>query len=187
MALGNHLYDYVINNLDQYPGNYFEIGVFNGDGFARVASNYTNKHCFAIDPFIEDGYTSATSSIDRGNKLSTQKENYLNATKHLSNITLFETTSVEFVQNLTDVQINDMAISIILIDGSHHYNDVVNDYQLSIQLLQQQKNGIIIFDDLHVTDVKKAYDAFYTQYHVNIQSSDLIGNNPNSRYVKIKL
>lgn len=185
MALGNHLYDFVIDNLYKYTGNYFEIGVFNGDGFARVASNYMTKNCYAIDPFIEDGYTSATTSIERGCELSSQKQSFLSVTQGLKNITHFETTSKDFLEKLNDIHVDEMNISIILIDGSHHYSDVVNDYQLSIRLLQKQKEGIIIFDDLHVPDVKKAYDEFCSLYQDNILQANIIGGNSN--YVQIKL
>jgi hypothetical protein len=185
MALAEHLYDYISNNLVNYPGNYFEIGVFNGDGFARIASKYVDKHCYAIDPFIEDGYTSATSSIERGNSLNTQKESFLNLTKDLKNTTHYETTSVEFCSNLTESQIDVLNVSVILIDGSHHYSDVVNDYQLSVKLLQKQKHGIVIFDDLHVSDVNKAYVEFTNLYAKNIKNSGLIGGNSN--FVEIEL
>lgn len=185
MALGEHLYDYISEHLGKYPGNYFEIGVFNGDGFARIASKYNHKLCYAIDPFIEDGHTSGTSFIERGNSLNTQKESFLNLTKELKNITHYETTSVEFCSNLTDSQIDALNVSVILIDGSHHYTDVVNDYQLSIKLLQKQKHGIIIFDDLHVSDVRKAYTEFTDIYAKNIKNSGLIGGNSN--FVEIEL
>lgn len=185
MALAEHLYDYISEHLGKYPGNYVEIGVFNGDGFARIASRYTDKHCYAIDPFIEDGHTSGTSFIERGNSLNTQKESFLNLTKELKNITHYETTSVEFCSNLTDSQIDALNVSVILIDGSHHYTDVVNDYQLSIKLLQKQKHGIIIFDDLHVSDVRKAYTEFTDIYAKNIKNSGLIGGNSN--FVEIEL
>lgn len=185
MALAEHLYDYISEHLSNYRGNYFEIGVYNGDGFARIASRYANKHCYAIDPFIEDGYTSPTSSVDRGNRLNKQKESFLNATNGLQNITHYEITSVEFFHNLTDSQIDEMNISVILIDGSHHYDDVVNDYKLSVKLLEKQKNGIVIFDDLHVPDVNKAYLEFANLYAKNIRLSGLIGSNSN--FVKVQL
>lgn len=183
MALGDHLYDYICENLKKYPGNYLEIGVFNGDGFARVASSYQDKKCYVIDPFIEDGHTSSTTSVERGHKLNSQKENFLHNTRDLTNIEHNETTSIDFFNLLTDQQIQEMNIGLILIDGSHHFADVVNDYKLSMKLLSMTKLGLIIFDDLHVTDVKQAYDQFLHEYKDCIETHGGIGGNSN--FVKI--
>ncbi len=185
MALAEHLYDYISEYLGSYSGNYLEIGVFNGDGFARIASRYTNKHCYAIDPFIEDGYTSGTSSVAQGHILNTQKSSFFNLTQNLNNITHYEVTSAKFFNELTDAQIDAMNISVVLIDGSHHYDDVVTDYQLSMRLLKKQSSGLVIFDDLHVPDVHKAYVEFIDLYSERIHNSGLIGGNSN--FVKIKL
>ena len=177
MALGDHLYDYVRGNLKNHSGNYLEIGVFNGDGFASVASTFPDKICYALDPFIEDGHTSNTTSVATGGHLVLQKENFLNATKQLSNVNHFETTSVNFLNSLSEQQIVDMDVSCVLIDGSHHYVDVVNDYQLSMRLLSKNKTGIILFDDLHVPDVKRAYDEFHNEYKKYIVNFGGIGGN----------
>lgn len=185
MALGDHLYDYVIDKLDTFPGNFLEIGVFNGDGFSGIATKFPNKTCYAIDPFIEDGHTEGVSGISRGNLLVSQKENFLGYVKDLSNVVHFEKTSLDFHNQLNDSQIAEMDISIIVIDGSHHYDDVVNDCELSIKLLSQRKSGLIIFDDLHIEGVRRAYDEFCSQYKNNIDNFGSTGKN--SDYVKIKL
>ena len=177
MPLGEHLYSYIRSNLQNHFGNYLEIGVFNGDGFASVASTFPDKKCFAIDPFIEDGYTSHTTSTARGGHLGSQKANFLNATKKLPNVNYFEMTSVDFFNSLSEQQIIDMDISCIVIDGSHHYTDVVNDQNLSMKLLRNNKTGIILFDDLHVEDVKKAYDEFHKEYKKYIVNFGGIGGN----------
>jgi hypothetical protein len=185
MALGDHLYDYAIQELQNFPGNYLEIGVFNGDGFARIADAYPNKKCYAIDPFIEDGHTSPSSDVAQGNKLSNQKENFINYTQNLSNTSLFEQTSAHFFSNLTDLLIDEMEISIVVIDGSHHYNDVTVDCQLSLKLLGKLKKGIIIFDDLHISDVRRAYEEFLVKNKDAVENTGLFGNN--AAFVKIQL
>lgn len=185
MALGDHLYDYVTSTLNDFPGNYLEIGVFNGDGFSAIAAKFPDKTCYAIDPFIEDGHTHGVSGISKGNLLTTQKENFINYTKDLQNTKHFQMTSVEFYNKLDTSQIEQMDITTILIDGSHHYDDVVNDCNLSIKLLSKRKLGIIVFDDLHVEGVRQAYDKFCDQYKNNIENFGSIGGNAN--YVKIQL
>ena len=185
MALGDHLYDYVHSKLDHYSGNYLEIGVFNGDGFAGVAKKFSNKICYAVDPFIEDGHTEGTSGISKGHALQSQEENFINNTKNLSNVIHYKMTSVDFNNQLEDSQITTMNISIIVIDGSHHYVDVINDCKLSVKLLSHNKSGIIIFDDLHVQGVKQAYDEFRQEYKNCIEQFS--GISGNAEFVKINL
>lgn len=185
MALGDHLYRYVTSQLDSFPGNYLEIGVFNGDGFSSIANKFPNKTCYAIDPFIEDGHTEHTSGLVRGDSLSKQKENFIANTQSLKNIVHFQVTSVDFYNQLDSLQIEQMDISIILIDGSHHYNDVINDCKLSVKLLSNRKSGLIIFDDLHVEGVRQAYDEFCNEYKTNIEKLGSSGNNAD--YIKIQL
>ncbi len=175
MPLGNHLYQYICNDLKDYQGNYLEIGVFDGDGFVRVATEYKDKKCYAVDPFIEDGYTSLTSAQKRGNKLDSQKQSFLNCTQNLSNIEHFEMTSVDFFNNFTEQKAIEMNVSFVLIDGSHHYDDVVNDYKLSVELIKKTRQGIIVFDDLAIEGVKKAFDQFEQEYKNYIVHSSGIG------------
>jgi len=183
MPLGKHLYDYVIANLKDYPGNYLEIGVFTGDGFATVADYYRQKTCYAIDPFIEDGYTKELTSMNEGDSLVAHKKSFIDNTHGLSNIVLYEDTSVNFYSALTKTLAETMSISMILIDGSHHYQDVVSDYKLSLELLKINKKGTIVFDDLHVSDVRKAFDELLANHKdIIAEYSEMRGN---SGYVNI--
>jgi hypothetical protein len=160
MSLSPHLYSYISSELNQWPGNYLEIGVYDGDGFSTIAKNFKEKNCYALDPFIEDGYTRGCSFKPQGGKLISQKESFLNYTKDFQNVILYEESSVEFYNKINQNLIENMSISMILIDGSHHYKDVVNDYKLSLELLQFQGKGVIIFDDLQVSDVMTAFNEF---------------------------
>ena len=49
-VLSGQVYDYVCDELPKMSGNYFEIGVFNGTGFARIArENPTKKLQFVYN------------------------------------------------------------------------------------------------------------------------------------------
>lgn len=185
MALGDHLYKYICGNLSNYPGNYLEIGVFNGDGFVKIASEYPNKKCYAIDPFLEDGYTSALTKAERGASINSQRTNFTNAIKNLNNVVHYDMSSSTFANVLNEPLINEMNISFVLIDGSHHYADVVNDYNLAMRLFQHNKQGLIIFDDLAVDEVNQAFEQFKKEYSTSIEQHDGIGGD--AVFVKITL
>lgn len=50
----------------------------------------------------------------------------------------------------------DLKISILLIDGDHYYKPVIVDWKVWGKYLV--KNAIVIFHDLHLPEVKQAYD-----------------------------
>lgn len=165
--LSGQVYDYVCTELPKIEGNYFEIGVFNGDGFARVAKENLEKKCYAVDPFIEDGHTNASSRINTGLRMTQQRENFLKNTKDLDNITLFEMTSTEFAIQLTDQLVNDMNISIVTIDGNHHYEHVLKDFDIATQLLNNL-GGQIVVDDTDVIGVSQAFNEFKEKFSSRI-------------------
>jgi tRNA G46 methylase TrmB len=86
-------FDFLVHALYTIPSNYLEIGVFNGDSIANIATIYPSKKIYGIDPFIEDGYTSHVTDVNRGELLSQQKQNTLNNIKDLQNIVLLMCTS----------------------------------------------------------------------------------------------
>jgi hypothetical protein len=165
--LSGQVYDYVCTELPKIEGNYFEIGVFNGDGFARVAKENLEKKCYAVDPFIEDGHTNASSGINTGSYMTQQKENFLKNTKDLDNITLFDMTSTEFANQLIDQLVNDMNISVVTIDGSHHYEHVVKDFDIAARLLNNL-GGQIVVDDTDVIGVSQAFNEFKEKFSSRI-------------------
>jgi len=165
--LSGQVYDYVCTELPKIEGNYFEIGVFNGDGFARVAKENLEKKCYAVDPFIEDGHTNASSGINTGLRMTQQRENFLKNTKDLDNITLFEMTSTEVAIQLTDQLVNDMNISIVTIDGNHHYEHVLKDFDIATQLLNNL-GGQIVVDDTDVIGVSQAFNEFKEKFSSRI-------------------
>lgn len=166
-VLSGAVYDYVYTELSKTDGNYFEIGVFNGSGFARVAKENPDKYCYAVDPFIEDGHTVLSSDKKTGEQLTQQKHNFLENTKDLTNITLFEMTSSVYTKQLTDQQCNEMNITMVTIDGDHHYEHVVIDFEIALRLIGN-KEGQIIVDDTDVSDVRRALNEFSEKYTYRI-------------------
>ncbi|CAB4133188.1 Methyltransferase domain containing protein [uncultured Caudovirales phage] len=162
-VLSGAVYEYACSILPDIHGNYFEIGVFNGNGFARIAKENPTKKCYAVDPFIEDGHTVASSGVDTGLHLNQQKQNFLENTKDLTNTTLYEMTSTEFSKQLTDQLANEMNISVVTIDGDHHYEHAQIDFSIAVKLIGN-RTGIIIVDDTDVSGVIRAYVEFKEQF-----------------------
>ena len=154
--LSGQVYDYVCIELPKMDGNYFEIGVFNGAGFARVAKENLKKKCYAVDPFIEDGYTVADSQVSLNEKMTSQREITLNNISEISNIILYELKSKEFNDNvLTDELIEKLNIDSVFVDGDHSYQCCFDDIELALRLIGDKK-GIIFVDDFDLTDVSLA-------------------------------
>jgi len=172
--LSGSVYSYAEKTLPSVKGNYFEIGVFNGIGFAELGKNNSDKKCYAVDPFIEDGHTISSSGMQTGAYLSNQKQSFLDHTKDLTNIVLYEMTSKQFADQLTDEQCKEMNVSMITIDGDHHYENVVIDFGIAIRLLGKRE-GCIIADDTDVPGVMQAYNEFKEQYSVRIKD-DIAAN-----------
>jgi len=143
--------------------NYLEIGVFNGDGIAGLAKAYPEKQMYGIDPFIEDGYTMAHTGVARGEVATDQKTNTMDNIRNVTNIALSNLTSVQFSEWLTDTFVERMNIGWVLIDGSHHYEDVANDITMAMRLIGS-KSGGIVFDDVGLASVGKAYQEFLVKY-----------------------
>jgi hypothetical protein len=177
ITLSTHCYtdNAVTDNLRELEGNYLEIGTFNGTGAAGIARQYPNRTIYVVDPFIEDGNTVDESKTTRGNKMPTQKSNALQNFGPLSNVVLFEQTSDDFAKQTTDDTLAGMNVRWVLIDGSHHFEDVVVDYNLAMRLLGN-RSGIIVFDDLRVFDVANAYNQFQTEFGYRVQEFVWVGN-----------
>lgn len=174
---------YVNNTLPSFDGNYLEIGVYDGKSIATLANNFSNKMIYAIDPFIEDGNTTWHSGVVTGNELKSQRDSTYNFIKDAKNIQLFEMTSKEFYSSLTIENVIDYNIQIVFIDGAHQYDHVVNDYLLALKLLNN-KNGIIIFDDTHITDVISGIENF--KLHISHMASHYVDLGSNSCSYEIK-
>jgi hypothetical protein len=157
-VLSGGMYDFIHSSLPELSGDYFEIGVFNGAGFAEVARKNPEKICYAVDPFIEDGHTVDSSQVTTGTKMIMQKQNFATNTKGLTNIVLHETTSKEFLTALTEDNIP-KNITMVVIDGDHHYDNVVVDFELALKLIGNRQ-GTIVVDDTDKSGVYQAYIEF---------------------------
>lgn len=166
--LSSSVYSYVQGHLSEVSGNYFEIGVFNGTGLADVARGFPLIKCYAVDPFIEDGHTVASSGMGVGESMPQQLKNCLKNIRDLDNVILHQTTSKEFFKNLTKQQISEMNIAMAVIDGDHHYAHVVNDLDLCLALLDDRA-GQIVVDDTDVEDVRLAYTEFIEKHRDRIK------------------
>ncbi|MCK9458151.1 MAG: class I SAM-dependent methyltransferase [Proteobacteria bacterium] len=160
---------YFQEHLKHSPYNYLEIGIYNGDGPCLLAKEFPNKTIYTIDPFIEDGHTTQISGVQRNEKLSRQKTNFLSHKAALTNIVHFEMTSFDFLQSIKGKQeeIDKMNIGNVLIDGSHHYEDILIDIEL-VRLLTHRHETHIIFDDYNDKhyDVKRAVNYFRANYAI---------------------
>jgi hypothetical protein len=161
-------YNFIIDELNNFSGNYLEIGVFNGDSIKGIAERYPNKTITGIDPFIEDGYTSHTTNVSRGEYASEQHKNTIQNIDGLSNVLLNVMTSKKFFEELTDDVVKEMNVSIVLIDGSHWVEDVLLDCELAMKLIGD-KPGVVVFDDVGLPDVDTAYYKFLDDH------KDIIG------------
>jgi predicted O-methyltransferase YrrM len=161
--LSAHVYTAAEQFLGKLPGNYLEIGVFNGVCTAQLGRNFESKIIYAIDPFIEDGYTLGASHVAQGQSMPNQRDACHKNIDGLENVVLFEMTSKEFADILTDEMISDMDISWVTIDGSHHYDDVTVDYKLAMRLIGSRQ-GVIVFDDMAHIGVRRAYYEFMAEY-----------------------
>lgn len=154
-----HVLEYVKTNLKNYPGNYLEIGVFNGDSIAELGEIYPHKTIYGIDPFIEDGNTYHTTVKQKGEKLENQKQSTLNLIRGKPNVILHEVTSKHFCENTDKNNLEKMNIDVVFIDGDHHYEHVKIDAELALNLIGNKK-GLIIFDDTNIKDVSEAISEF---------------------------
>lgn len=156
-------FEYFKNQLATAESNYLEIGVFNGDSIANLARIFPNIKVYAVDPFIEDGWTIHTTGVDFNQSMPVQRFNTYNNIKGLDNIKLFEMPSSEFAELLDSDLIDSLNVGHVLIDGSHHYADVVIDIDIAMQLIGN-KSGSIVFDDVNLPDVARAYQYFLAKY-----------------------
>jgi len=182
IILCEFLYTAVQSYLDNNPVNYLEIGVFNGAGFGRIARNNLNINCIGIDPFIEDGWTSAGSNVDIGQSMPIQYQYAHENIQGLSNAHLHIETSYKFFENLTRDYIESAKIGVVLIDGAHNYDCVVNDFKLAMSVIDN-KQGLIVVDDLHIHGVSQAYEEFKNG-NQRIDSIESISNTAVSIFIK---
>lgn len=161
MFLSQHIYHAVLNYGRMPAGNILEIGAFEGEGTRQLALRWPQRTIHVIDPFIEDGHTRDSTQRVQGEPITQQRQAYLTHTQALPNVITHEQTSREFDQSHPDLSGFD--ITCVIIDGSHHYEDVSQDTGLALRCLAG-RSGVIVFDDLRIPDVWQAYQEFHQQH-----------------------
>jgi Putative methyltransferase len=150
--------------------SHLEIGCFDGTGIKSLAENFPNKSFICIDPFIEDGNTVEHSNYNINDKMQNIKNICLENFKNLNNIELYELTTQDFINKLLKKELDYKKlenIKTINIDGSHHFDDIIVDIDLSIYLLKG-KIGCIHFDDcFNIHDVTKAILKYFMFNRIN--------------------
>jgi hypothetical protein len=196
-AIGSEdLYFGITNLLSKCSGNYLEIGCYEGVGIAGVAefcdeiakaqNVENNKKVYGIDPFLGDEFVSWDDHVElRKNlkegeeapmflPLTEQKENLYHNISPYDSITFYETTTEDFMKSKTDAEIEEMNISVCLVDGSHHYDYVVIDWQLALKAIGD-KSGFIFFDDTHEPGVVNAIGDFLAYFEETSPSERKLG------------
>lgn len=166
-------FDFMREELYSSKSNYLEIGIFNGDSIAQLAKEHPEHKFYGIDPFIEDGFTTHTTGVTRGNQITVQKNTALRLNRRLKNVKIFQQTSQQFLTDLDNTQLKKLNVGHVLIDGSHHYHDVVLDGILAV-LLIGNKPGTIIFDDIGLPGVAKAHEEWIEANRLCISQSILL-------------
>tara|TARA_R110000868_G_C10964612_1_gene768959 strand:- start:1934 stop:2488 length:555 start_codon:yes stop_codon:yes gene_type:complete len=152
----------IVDFLKNTSGDYLEIGSYWGVLIAEIGIDFPNKQLYSIDPFISDGWTGQI----RGTNLSDIEDVFQHNIKDL-NITHFKSTSKEFLDRGDFSQISN--VSCMLIDGSHHYEDILADIEI-FKRIDNNYAKYLVFDDLHIPDVAAAVNYFRETFKDRVSS-----------------
>ena len=146
-ALCNAFHSPILSFLENNPGDYLEIGLYYGHFFPQVANTFPNKNIIGIDPFISDGYTRDA----QGTIMTDIEEIARHNVSQVTNATLYKTTTEDFLKR-EDAFGLVKNVSCILVDGSHHYDDIMFDLNLVLGI-ENDYDKFVIFDDLQIPAV----------------------------------
>lgn len=162
-------FQYFREHLDEFPGNYLEIGVFEGVMLRELATTFPNKMFYGIDPFIEDGHTTGhNGGYPRGETTVNQMRLAHENVDNLPNVKLFQQTSRSFFDEKGGVELWDMDVSFVFIDGDHSYEEARNDLFNSVRLLP--RGGVMVVDDDELPSVKQAIGELILAHHNRLAS-----------------
>lgn len=146
----HHLHFHILYDLAQtFDGevNYLEIGCYKGRSACLILQR-PNTNVISIDLGHPIPKEEAVANINKFNIHNNSYE-YIEAS-----------SQSEFTLDLIREKLKDKKLDILFIDGSHHFNDVVNDFKLYSPLVKS--NGYIVFDDYedfkYSPEVRKAVD-----------------------------
>jgi len=153
-------YKHFMEHLRGVPGNYLEIGVFEGAMLRELAREYPERMFYGIDPFIEDGNTQGHSLNHGGRGTIMEHERGIarNNCWGLRNIKLFEMPSCEFANQISNETLLAMEIGAVLVDGCHDYECTANDLDLAARALKN--GGHVWVDDQGYPNVDRAVAEF---------------------------
>lgn len=140
--------DLIYDWLQKTSGSYLEIGSYCGVFLYNLNIHYPNIKKYSIDPFIADGYTNE----EKGTYLDTVYNSFLENTKEINNFTHWKYTTKELYDKGIYNKIEDLTC--VLVDGSHHYEDVVIDLEFIKHAAKKQT--YIVMDDYNISGVEKA-------------------------------
>ncbi len=160
-------YEALLLEIPKYPGNYLEIGVYDGDMLKDFAERWRHKTFYGIDPFISDKDTTCHHGVPVGGRMESQRQSALDNFKGMSNIVFFEVTSQLFMETMNQETLDSMEVSIVYVDGNHSYNDTLNDLWLAARLITK---GLIYIDDYNLPDVLRATENFMAVNRKRIES-----------------
>lgn len=167
IPMSQEIYQYILEKRLLYSkGNYLEIGSWTGGGICFLAENFPYKNFYSVESFIQEPEISVNKFIEN--------------TNDIKNIHLISMNSIVFNKfingNSSFFNLEEMNIDTILIDGSHIYNDVVQDIDTSIKILQNKIGFIFFHDYVGKDDVKKAVNEFKISYKNQILFEDINGD-----------
>ena len=163
-------YKVLLEQLPNWPGNYLEIGVYQGDMLRDFALRWPDKTFYGIDPFISDFGTVGHTGVPEGERMEVQREKAKENFMDVPNIIFFEQTSESFSFQNTDEELVKMGVSVVYVDGAHSYEHTLNDLYLSERLIPG--NGLIYIDDWDLPEVLEATNDFIPEMKHRIQTHD---------------
>jgi len=168
--LSSEFCDLIIEWMRNNPGDYLEIGSYYGVFLVELAEKFPENKLFSIEPFITDAYES-----DDKEKLQQEVKEYFNHNiEGLGNIIHWDKKTIDCLNDKKYEQLKNLTC--ILIDGSHKINDIIVDINF-INNIQNDKNILVIIDDLHVEDVLMSLTYFEQIFHNRIMIKTYYSNN----------
>ncbi len=158
MILSRGSYEALLEEIPKYPGNYLEIGVYEGDMLKDFATRWPEKTFYGIDPFISDKDTMGHTGVPIGERMTMQHAAARNNFHGIKNIKFFLQTSKSFMEEQNDYDLDWMTVRVVYVDGSHTYDDTLNDLHLAARLIHG--TGLIYVDDFELPDVIMATQDF---------------------------
>lgn len=162
--LAGDAFKYFWNHLADIPGNYLEMGVFEGYMLRALADRFQDRMFYGIDPFIEDGNTSGhNDGVQKGETTWKQMVQAHSNLDHVRNVTLFQQTSRQWAALIPYENLHAMEIGAVFVDGDHSYEEALNDMIIGAQALS--RGGVMYVDDIGLPSVAKAAGEFAVTEH----------------------